>query len=290
MALVDYSGSFGGLTFGAGTEIQLLEILGLRALPEMRTGDTIRPRDHGDFAGLSLMGKRAVQLKFLVIGSSNADFDTQLAAIGSAFSPLVQPSQISPLTLKVPNQGPRRINCRPTKGATPVVANYQFGYAEILVEVVAPDPRVYDDVQSSITTSLPVPLSGMTFPATFPLTFGVGSGAGGLILALNAGNFETRPLATITGPCTNPRLENRTSGQTVKFAITLGPSDTLTVDFDARSVILNGTASRRSSFTVGSQWWVLAANTTSEIHFGSDDASQTAAQCTFAWRSAWAWL
>src|ERR1035438_2582371 len=54
-----YECEFNGYKFGAHQPFSLTKIDGLD-LPTIRTGDSPRPRDHGSFAGLDLMGEREV--------------------------------------------------------------------------------------------------------------------------------------------------------------------------------------------------------------------------------------
>jgi phage-related protein len=122
----------------------------------------------------------------------------------------------------------------------------------------------------------------VTFPITFPLSFGGGSAAG-TVTADNTGNIEMRPIITITGPVTNPTVENETTGLSLTFSnpnqvsYTLNSGDQLVIDLDAHQIMYypDGSsigASRRNWLVSGSTWWDLPPGT-STIGFSSDDAS-----------------
>jgi hypothetical protein len=120
--------------------------------------------------------------------------------------------------------------------------------------------------------------------ATWSWTWGTG-GSAGAVTVTNLGNFPTRPIVAIAGPVDNPQLQNGSTGEFVQFALSLTASDVLTVDFDAHSVLLNGTASRRNTLTSTSKWWELAPGTTQVLY--SANTTQVGSVATMTFRSAW---
>lgn len=285
LTLEDWQFSYNGLTFGVGTEVQLVTATGIRALPSVAHGDVQRPRDQGMLVGLDLNSARTVTLDLAVEGESAADLDAQITALETAFQ--TQSLTLLPLQYQLPGEGNRVIYCRPEKRSVPLNFNYSSAfYATMSVQLVAVDPRIYDAAGQAVAVGLPEPVTGMTFPATFPLTFGSGGGGGGSIVAVNAGNYETRPTLTITGPCTNPRVENETSGEFIAFGYTLLAGETLVIDMDAHTALLDGTASLYYTVVPGSQFWVLEPGT-STVSFFSSDPAPTGATLTMSWASAW---
>ena len=95
---------------------------------------------------------------------------------------------------------------------------------------------------------------GLTFDLTFDLTFSASSG-GDTVTVTNDGNVPTPAVFTIDGPVSNPTIENTTLGKELSFDIVLGASDQLVVDTAARTVVLNGTASRYNTLTPDSEWF-----------------------------------
>src|SRR5687767_6925534 len=205
---------------GAGTSYKVRQVDGLD-LPSVRSSDDDRPQDHGRFAGHDLLGGREVVLELEIVAASHAALEAAVAALRAATVP--QESEL-PLSFQLIGQGNRRVNCRPRRVRYPIDTRYALHSPRATVQLVATDPRIYDDTLTSQSVGLPTAEGGMTFPATFPLTFGTVS-SGGTIAAVNAGNFPTRPVATITGPVDNPRIENVTAGRTMRLAISLVAGD-----------------------------------------------------------------
>ncbi|MGE0399948.1 MAG: hypothetical protein AB7T06_24750 [Kofleriaceae bacterium] len=282
----DYQGSYNGLAFGAGTDVQLVSIDGLRALPEIRSGDVPRSRQDGSWAGLNFLGERIFTALFEVFAPSQP-FETVVAGVATALQNISDPNLQLPFDFQVPGWAePRRVICRPTKGGTPINVPYVFHRAQIPVEFTANDPLVYSSTLRQASAGLPSPTAGLTFPVTFPVTFGASTG--GSMSVTNAGNYITAPVITITGPVTNPTVTFVASGQFMTVNITLGPSDVLVIDMANRSVMLNGTASRYNLVTTGSQFWGIPPGTWS-IGVASTDSSPVAALFTVTWRDAWGW-
>ena len=283
MTLAAYQLSFNGLTFGAGTDIQLVSATGLRALPPARVADQNRPRAHGAFAGLAYLGERTITLQLLVSVTTSADWETVLQNLAAAFQPIPDPANLLALMVQLPGWSfPVQVMCRPTRYEVPVNLAYSHHYATVAVELIAPDPMWYGPTVT-VTTTLPSPTSGAPFPWSFPVSFG--SSSGGSISVANTGNAYTSPLFQIQGPCTNPWVQFASSRLTVD--ITLASTDALVLDSGAHTITLNGTASRYNDLQVGSQWFTCPPGT-STVRFGSGDSTAVAATCTAVWASAYA--
>lgn len=269
-------------TFGAGTSIGINSATGLDDLPDLRTTDDTRGYADGEFYGRDFMAGRSLtfQLEFYSDNTPGLAY-TNLDAFKTATAP--QQSGAGVLQLQLPGQPYKRINCRPRKRNVPLVEDYEAQLITAAVEFWAADPRVYADAASSVIVTLPSTTSGFTFPLTLPLTFGAASG-GNTAAVTNAGSTTTYPTFTITGPVTNPSIALQETGQTLSFNITLNTGDTLTVDTDLKTVVLNGTASRRSTLNAGSAWFGLPPGT-SHVQFNA--SAFTASQLTAAYRSAW---
>lgn len=282
MALQSYQLSFNGLTFGAGTDVQLVSATGLRDLPPARSQDQPRPRAHGAFGGLTYLGERTITLTLLV-AVTVTDWETVLQQVAAAFQPIPDPANLLPLQVQLPGWSfPVQVMCRPTRYAVPTDRAYSHHYATVTVELVAPDPMWYGPTVTA-TAGIANPTSGATFPWSFPLSFG--SSSGGALSVVNTGNAPTSPQFQIQGPCTNPWIESGTNRLTVGISLT--SSDLLTVDTAARTITLNSTASRYNDLAVGSRWFTCPPGTT-DVSFGSGDSTAVAGTCTAVWASAYA--
>lgn len=274
------AGSFNGLAFGPTTKVHVSGHQGLADLPEMRQSDVLRGNRDGSYRGLDLAGQRAILLDLTIIGDDHADFLTQYAAVEAATVP--QPNQELPLYLFGSS---KLVYCRPRHRSLPAETDHYQRTGVCSLEFVASDPRIYDATLSTSTVGANIAAGGVKFSVKFNLKFTGGSGSPGIIQAQNIGSLTTYPVATIQGPCATPTLWNDALGLYVSFGLALAGSDQLVIDFLERTVVLNGTASRRSSMTTGSTWWGLPANSTSQIRYTA--ASATGSTCGLVWRSAW---
>ncbi len=241
--LSNWTAYFQGITFGVNNgAYAFYPIDGLFGNAPIRSADTARPRDQGEFVGLDLYG-----------GTTEYPFYIQLPNL--------------PLLVTM-------ARCR--KFSYPINLNYGAGLADpVNMMFHSTDPRLYTAPTNSTSCGLPSPTGGFGFNVSFNLSFG-GSSSPNSVSVANTGNFEMRPLVSIAGPCVTPSIANGsiTGNPTLQFGVTLNAGDTLVVDLDAHTATLNGTASRLNTLQPGFTWWNLPANTTSVITFNSQDTSQ----------------
>jgi phage-related protein len=81
----------------------------------------------------------------------------------------------------------------------------------------------------------------------------------------------------------NPSITHQELGLTLAFNITIAAGDYLLVDSNARTVLLNGTASRYSTL-VQPNWFDLSPLTSNTIRFNGASGAGT---MTFSYRNAW---
>lgn len=279
----DWTLTFGAITIGgAGSPYQLARLTGFHESPEVRTADQIRARAHGLFAGTDFLGGRSIMAEVEVVAQHPNE------TIWQAFSAALVPGAGDETTLGVQFPGLAsgtavQVGARVRKLSLPIDRAYLNGHGSALVEWYATDPRVYSQTLNTATANqATVAGTGVTFPVTFPLSFG-GAVSGGQLMATNAGEFTAPWVATISGPIDNPILENITTGQTLAFTGSLIAGETLVVDSLARSVLLNGTASRYSWLVVGSQWFGVQPGANAIRLAGTAGSGSV----SFSYRSAW---
>lgn len=271
------------LVLGAGTPYELVTGPDGLGLPDVRSSDTPRPQDHGLFWGADFLGGRRIVLELHVLGATPEEATYRMDELVRRWQPPEGISATKGLTLELPGREARVLFGRPRRLSFNT-QNLQAGVVRASAEFFAADPRLYETIQRVLSAGLPVVSGGRTYPRTYPLTYGA-SGTSGTILAINSGNYPTRPVAIITGPAANPRLENLTTGETLAFNYTLGAGAFLVVDFDARTVLEGGTSSRYYAVAAGSTWWELAPGL-NEVRFRAD-VYQAAALAELRWRSSW---
>jgi hypothetical protein len=428
VALSNFQYSWNGLTFGAGTDIQIVKEEGLRSLPATRSGDINRPRMDGAFAGLNFLGERIVTLTLAVTTTLTNPFETVVANVTNAFQPTFDPTAQSVLQFQYPGWStPRQVTGRVTAAGFPTDVNYSFHrIASMPIQITCNDPLIYDSQLSTVTNSLATsgafPLttltanasagatsltvasnagfvagqtifvdatgtetrtvasisgtttvvitagltnahssgavvSGAQFPVnllltalsaplsaagtaltvtsnagfyagqtvaidtgtaleyrvissvsgstTINLTSGVtnshASGVlvynglqfapttGGALLTNNIGNYKTMPKFTIYGPVTNPTLTLSSTGEYFGLTTTLTSSDSIVIDMQAGTVILNGTTTRYGLVTTGSSWFGLPPGGSTVKISSTDSSYPTGNLFQVDYRSAWSW-
>lgn len=282
---------------GAGTDVGLISISGLRDLPTIRQGNANRGQKDSMWPGLNLVGERTVGINYQITQASTTT-EAALAAVTAAHQNVIDPSTIcmtagdylrqkagfgavKPIyagMVQLPNRAnPLIFFGRPVRFSAPIDPNFQYGRVNISSEWSCPDGLMYDNVVISGQCGLPNPTSGLTFPATFDLTFG--SSSGGSFQMDNTGAYITAPFFTITGPVSYPIITNQTTGQQIKLNIVIGASDKLAIDCQSGTVTLNGTANRNTSVDITTTFFGLTPGLNT-IGFASADSTAVTSQLT----------
>lgn len=280
--MADWNMAFGGLTIGPGTNYEVKAISGLTDMPSLRVGDVTRARKHGLHPGDDFASGRSITI---VLDIAKDDSNTISDLVDAYLDAFTYGDSETALTFTIPGVAggaTGRVLARCRRRSIPVNLPYQYGIAEAVVELVATDPRIYTNGLNTDTVDLENAAGGVSFPLTFPFTFG--SSSTGSIQAVNSGNFPAPVVLTIDGPITNPSVLNNTTGEELAFTITLASGESLVIDTEARTVLLNGTASRYSTLSTDSVWFDLQPGTTELKLTGSTAGSPL---LTAEWRSAW---
>ena len=282
--MVDYAFTYNGYTFGgAGAPVQIMGVQGLEDTPQVRTADEVRGFTDGEFYGRDFLAGRAISMDLLILAGPTG-LRPVLEAMKAALIPQGGGSTSTvPLSFNLPGIATRRVYCRLRRRALPITLEYTHNHASAVVEFYAADPRIYDDVASNAQVGLSGAGGGLTFNATPNLTFGT-TAAPNTQVAMNAGNYNTKPVITITGPVDTPVVQNVTQGLSLKVNMALAAGDTLTLDTDTRSVVLNGTASRRSSLSTDSVWFDLSPGPNTILYSA---AAATVSITYLTWRNAY---
>jgi len=277
----DWELTWNGATVGGvGNAYELVEIVGLHENPDIRTGDQDRARAHGQWSNVDYLSGRTVQATIDIHG-------VHPSPVWQAFSQafvMGQPAEQT-LAFQIPGVAAgvtAQVGAKVRRLSLPADRSYSLGMATATVEWHCTDPRIYSSTLTTLTTSQAVSSGGLSFPAVAPLAF-AGSASGGQVTATNAGEFPAPWVATISGPVTDPRIENVTTGQTVAFTGTVNSGETLVISSLDRTVLLNGTASRYSWLVGTSRWFDLAAGDNTVRFAGTSGTGSM----SFAFRSVW---
>lgn len=277
---LSYGGlAFGGLAAGSTYQLQSLNI----DMPGIAGGDVQRAIDLGEFAGQRVLPGRDITVVQAIRAPTALALDQAVQALGGVLGPTGATE--APLYLQLAS-GTFVCMARPAKHNCPIDLNRVQARGTVATTLFhATDPRWYAAPSRTATVGLPAPLGGLQFPASFPASFG-GGGSGGILTAVNAGGFETRPVFIITGPCTKPTVQNLSlpGAPQLSFALQMAVGDTLTIDTDWRTVIYTTAgstqaSSRRNALQPGSTWFNLQPGA-SQIEFTTADGTQVPATLT----------
>lgn len=282
--LSPWQASFGGYVFGADTDLELKEIGGID-MPAVRTGDSGRPREHGLFRGLDVMGGR--ELTFTGdLHNRAGTFQEAEEELDAATIP--GGSEDTPLFQCLPGWGTLACMARIRKRSMPREIQLSLGnLGKVALLWAADDPRWYSQTQQ-VTVPAPA-ITGFSWPINWPLSWGGGKYSGQASIT-NAGNIPTRPILTVEGPSVNPVIINATAPGSpgLAFDLTINAGERLVIDTDMREATLYSSAStpgstRTGSQAIGSKWFVLEPGT-SLLQFVSATGE---GQLTVEYASAW---
>jgi hypothetical protein len=127
--------------------------------------------------------------------------------------------------------------------------------APFKIELMAPDPTIYDDATGTeLTATVPLLVSGgYTYDVTYPVTYLGGTSP---TTVTNSGDVDVFPTITLTGTGTNPIITNRLTNEFLGLSLTTGASDVIEIDMRQRTILLNG-GSIFALQTAGSTFWSL---------------------------------
>lgn len=247
--------TYGGLTIGGPGSPYKVTVHSAHDTPEVRSSDEERSRRHGLDAGEDLLGGRSIIASITIVSPHPSE------DVWAAFSAALVPGRRGqyPLTIQTPglaNGATVTANARVRRLVMPSDLDMiHAGVGKAVVEWFATDPRLYGAALNGATVPGETE-GGVSWPISWPLVWG-GSASGGQMTLTNLGEFDAPWVATITGPVTNPRIRNQTTGQEMRVNMTVEAGQTLVIDEDARTILLNGTGNRRSMLAVGSEWFSI---------------------------------
>jgi Phage tail protein len=268
------------VTDDAGVEWRLTDLDGWQSSGGVRTTRQNRPGRPGQFRGPAYKAERIVSLT----GLAYSPDPVALTVAGNEFAALLDDgTDLATLVgydpIGIPLQCGVELNAESKFAkASPFLANWS-------IQLAAPDALRYSTVLSTLDTGLQTSSGGLAFPLVFPLDFGSSFG-GGSMMVVSAGKKSTLPVWTITGPVTSPSILNSDTGEYLTFSgLYVAAGQTLTIDCDARSVMLQGTAPRRGFLVEGSTFFPIRKGPNPIVFQAQDYDPSVALIC--AWRDAY---
>ncbi|OPC79933.1 hypothetical protein B4N89_02320 [Embleya scabrispora] len=281
--------TWGGLQFGPGSRYHVTEVAGVDDLPALRLQDVARVGDHGDYLGTDYAEPRHPTLSLGLRG----DDPDGLRGLVQALKRATGVGATGPLVFV---DWGVQVTARLRRRSIPYEAGALWRIGTAALEWVCPDPRVYDVVEQSASTGLPVNEPGIDWGSspegldwgTAPegLDWGAAGSTGGISVA-NSGDAATHPTIEFAGPVARPSLTNLATGDVLEYDLLLAAGDVLVVDTAAGTVRLGG---QDRLYTITARSVPESAFTlppgTSDLAFRGDDSGPTGGTVTVRWRSA----
>ncbi|MFD9834507.1 MULTISPECIES: phage distal tail protein [Streptomyces] len=253
---------WGDLQFGPGSRYHVTSIDGLDDLPDIRSEDTERPGQNGDYTGPDYTGPRTIQLGLGLRADSPDELRDLVIALRAATQPQRQPAAVQLLDQDTLVYGKiRRRNI-------PYDAEYLWSTGTAALEWYCADPYLYGLTEYSASTTAYSPAAGRTYPMVYPRAYGA-AGQSGRISAFNGGASPAYPLLRLDGPVANPSIEQVNTGSGLTIDASLGEGEWLIIDTRTRAVLLNGSSPRRSWVRAGAQWPLLQPGANEIAYRGS---------------------
>jgi hypothetical protein len=225
--------------------------------PEIRAVNNPRPDADGEDDTTTFHGARAVVLSARLIPEDRVVRRSMLDALNQFLRPAARPYLY--VTEDPADPTERRIRLRIDQWSQ---AFTRTDLRDVQVSWRAPDGvwEAGEETVASIAAAASGTEQGVSFDITPDLTFPA-SPTIGAAQVTNAGNTDVFPLLRLYGPCTNPKLENRTVGRTLEFSgLTVAAGEFLEVDTDDKTIRYLGNANdnryHRLNFAT-STWWGL---------------------------------
>lgn len=250
---------------GGGTLpfVDVTQVAGLDSAP-LRTTTVEHEGMDGTYIDASFMTMRTIVITGILYASA-FDTDTLLDQLKQAYTSSV----IRPFYYQLPAKHLRFVWAQGGGVQFDVDTNRRLGETAVQLTLLCSDPYIYDfPANFSSSRASVIPDIGMSFNVGFNMGFG-----GGIILAnqaiTNLGTLTAYPVFTLTGPLTNPVIKDQLSNTVMKFNLTLAASDTMVVDCRYKTVVLNGSVSKRSAY-LGLNWFSVPAGLTDTFYLSQD--------------------
>ncbi|MBC2877435.1 MULTISPECIES: phage distal tail protein [Streptomyces] len=277
-----------GILFGPGTDYPIADsgLTGWADLPGLDSGDVLRPDQHGAWPGAQWAQSRIVSAPVWLLPGS---LDLTAEVVRRFRAATAVDSTERWLAVRLHGE---TLACRARVNQRVIPHDRMFvtrGTAKATVQWVCADPRRLTVEERAATTGLPVAERGLAWGKglSWPLQWGQ-AGSSGLITVVNTGDAPASPVVTFRGPLRLPSLTRIDDGTRLEYDIALAPSDTLTVDTSAGTVLLNGSASRihtATTYSAPEQTFLLAPGDTAFAFRCAPETGGTGASVTVTWRS-----
>ena len=231
--------------------------------PALRDSRQDRAAMDGQIDYAHLLAERLITLRGKIIAASESDLVTKRQNLENAF---IKDGSYHWLTYQLSGQVAKQVYCKVFSKS--ITETYLEKYIRpFLVNLIAVDPRIYSQTEYTDTVYIPSAVGGRVYAKVYPKTYGTIQ-VGGKVTIANDGNYSVLPVVKMYGPLSSPKIRNNNDGQKeVLINLVVIDGDYLELDFEEKTIMLNGTTSRYNYLASGSdQWWKLKPDN-NEIEF-----------------------
>ncbi len=240
----------GDLLMGPGTDYVV-------AAPDImsrsvRSQDFDRAHAHGAVPGSDFLSARPVGLR-IAFRSTLSNFQAKVDTLSAAFQPMRD--GLVTLAWQLPDGTKRCMFGRPRRFQADLSAAAKSVLA--VGEFVATDPLIYKLPQIILQEGAPSfpGLVGPVVSGTLPAGTWGGTGAVVTYSVVNGGNWKAPWYALLSGPLTNPRLANVTTGDYLQINGSVESGHYLYLSSQSRSLLIDGAYGGYHMLDVSSRWW-----------------------------------
>lgn len=262
-----------------GVGLQGLEL----GTPEPRAQYVARPAQHGAVDRTVYYGPRLIEIRGVVVASSQAELWQAVDDLKAAMS--IGAQRVLTFT-----RGDGEVMRCIVRHDGPVVVQPNAGNTAPMLPwaavLIAPDPRLYSDTESTGSYDpTDSGTGGLTFDLAFDLDFD-SSGTAALLVS-NDGNIATPPTFTITGPVVNPIIDNDTTGDSITTTgLELSAGEAVEIDVAGRRCLLAGTTNRPDLIDASRTSWFDLDPGTTQLRLRGSGMSATLTELEVSFRSA----
>lgn len=282
--LDDSAGTGKVITFGQADDDRVAwRVTGLTGWDSADIPESAQPRSgaDGSWDSDNFYAGRTITVDGLIIAPSAELKDAakrKLAATSPARGRLV--------TFRVNEAVAMQADCR--RSGRLMMGDLTDVVVQFSLNLLAPDPRKYGIELESAAASVGDPAPGLPIPLNLPAVIPGFQLAGEFFTVLNEGDYETPPTIRIAGPGRNPGVANLTTGDILRYTLTLDVGDELVIDAGTGVALLNGTAYRSpASGSTATARFLLPPGTSHMQFLGQRTVSGTSPLLTISWRNAW---
>lgn len=253
---------FNSLLFGSGTDLIVVGAKGLLGTSETKNTDAERQDAWGDFPGTRGYKARYITFDITALSESRDTIEDYVDLLPQIFQVDDTPGQQQPRQLvyqRTVAQGKRFLWATVEKCDFDSNSDVAHGLLAGSVMLKCNDPRKYSLIQLQTNVTIPNGQNNVN-----------------AMVATNGG-IRSAPLINISGPCTNPRIQNQQdSNKTIKIDIVIPSGHTLNLDFRSRTVMMDG-VDMYGYVRSDNQWWKLAPGNNSITFTRSDSGAPSTA-------------